>query len=104
MNVFDLSKKYFIYYLDILPNDFTLFIILLILYNNNKEDFIMKYFRLPHTDLEVSRIALGCMRIADKSVEEVEKLVKTALDQGINFLIMLIYMVVVNQKLFLVKY
>lgn len=45
----------------------------------------MKYFRLPHTDLEVSRIALGCMRIADKSVEEVEKLVKTALDQGINF-------------------
>lgn len=45
----------------------------------------MKYFRLPHTDLEVSRIALGCMRIADKSVEEVEMLVKTAIDQGINF-------------------
>ena len=45
----------------------------------------MKYFRLPHTDLEVSRIALGCMRIADKSIEEVEMLVKTAIDQGINF-------------------
>jgi len=45
----------------------------------------MKYFHLPHTDLEVSRIALGCMRIADKSVEDVEKLVKTAIDQGINF-------------------
>lgn len=45
----------------------------------------MKYFRLLHTDLEVSRIALGCMRIADKSVEEVEMLVKTAIDQGINF-------------------
>lgn len=45
----------------------------------------MKYFQLPHTDLNVSRIALGCMRIADKSVEEVEELVKTALDEGINF-------------------
>lgn len=45
----------------------------------------MKYFQLPHTDLKVSRIALGCMRIADKSVEEVEVLVKTAIDQGINF-------------------
>lgn len=45
----------------------------------------MKYFNLPHTDLKASRIALGCMRIADKSVEEVEELVKTALDLGINF-------------------
>lgn len=45
----------------------------------------MKYFQLPHTDLNVSRIALGCMRIADKSVEEVEELVKTALNEGINF-------------------
>lgn len=45
----------------------------------------MKYFRLPHTDLDVSRIALGCMRIADKKVDEVENLVKAALDLGINF-------------------
>lgn len=45
----------------------------------------MKYFNLPHTDLSVSRIALGCMRIADKSVEDVEELIKTALDEGINF-------------------
>ena len=45
----------------------------------------MKYFTLPHTDLKVSRIALGCMRIADKSVEDVEKLIKVALDEGINF-------------------
>lgn len=45
----------------------------------------MKYFQLPQTDLNVSRIALGCMRIADKSVEEVEELIKTALDEGINF-------------------
>ena len=31
----------------------------------------MEYFDLPHTDLKVSRLALGCMRIANKSVEEV---------------------------------
>lgn len=45
----------------------------------------MKYFQLPKTDLNVSRIALGCMRIANKSTDEVEELVKTALDLGINF-------------------
>lgn len=45
----------------------------------------MLYFNLPHTDLNVSRIALGCMRIANKSVDEVEKLIYTALDEGINF-------------------
>lgn len=45
----------------------------------------MEYFQLPQTSLEVSRIALGCMRIADKSVEDVEELIKTALDAGINF-------------------
>ena len=45
----------------------------------------MKYYDLAKTDLKVSEIALGCMRIADKSVEEVEELVKTALDCGINF-------------------
>lgn len=45
----------------------------------------MEYYKLPQSDLTVSKIALGCMRISDKSVEEVEELVKTALDLGINF-------------------
>lgn len=45
----------------------------------------MEYIQLPKTDLKVSRIALGCMRIADKSVEEVEMLVQKALELGINF-------------------
>lgn len=45
----------------------------------------MLYYQLPHTDLTVSRIALGCMRIADKSVDDVEKLIYAALDEGINF-------------------
>ena len=58
----------------------------------------MKYYDLPKTDLKVSEIALGCMRIADKSIEEVEELVKTALDCGINFLIMLIFMVEESQR------
>ena len=44
----------------------------------------MKYLKLDN-GLEVSRIGLGCMRIGEKSVEEVEELVKTALDNGINF-------------------
>lgn len=43
----------------------------------------MKYINL--NGMKASQIALGCMRIADKSVEEVEALVKTAMDNGINF-------------------
>jgi predicted oxidoreductase len=45
----------------------------------------MKYYQLPHTNLNVSSVALGCMRIADKKQEEVDELIKTALDLGINF-------------------
>ena len=57
----------------------------------------MKYFQLPQTNLNVSRIALGCMRIADKSVDEVDDLIKTSL-------IMLIFMVEENLKRFLVRF
>lgn len=45
----------------------------------------MRYVDIKGTDMKVSRLALGCMRIGDKSVDEVEELVKTALDLGINF-------------------
>lgn len=45
----------------------------------------MKYIQLNHTNLQVSQIALGCMRIASKSVDEVEQLISYALDNGINF-------------------
>lgn len=64
----------------------------------------MEYLTLPQTDLKVSKIALGCMRIADKSIEEVEELVKTALESELIFLIMQIFMVEENQKNYLVKY
>ena len=45
----------------------------------------MRYVDIKGTNIKASRLALGCMRIGDKSVEEVEELVKTALDLGINF-------------------
>lgn len=43
----------------------------------------MKYIKL--NDTKASQIVLGCMRIADKTVDEVEILVKTAMENGINF-------------------
>lgn len=45
----------------------------------------MEYINIPKTDLKASKLALGCMRIADKSVEDVEKLIYKALELGINF-------------------
>ncbi|MCD7951093.1 MAG: aldo/keto reductase [Erysipelotrichaceae bacterium] len=45
----------------------------------------MKYYQIKDTDMNVSVIALGCMRIADKSVEQVEELILKALDLGINY-------------------
>lgn len=44
----------------------------------------MKKYHIQNTDLDVSRIALGCMRIAGKSEEQVSELVHCALDEGIN--------------------
>lgn len=45
----------------------------------------MQYFNLRSTALKVSRIGLGLMRLKDKTPEEAENIVKTALDAGINF-------------------
>lgn len=45
----------------------------------------MKYLLLDDGNLKASQISLGCMRIYDKSVEELETLVETALNEGINF-------------------
>ena len=36
----------------------------------------MRYVDFKGTNMKVSRLALGCMRIGDKSVEEVEEYVK----------------------------
>lgn len=44
----------------------------------------MKYLNLGGSGLQASRIVLGCMRIADKPAEQTEKLIKAALDSGVN--------------------
>ncbi len=46
----------------------------------------MKQIQLGTTGLEVSQIALGCMRIGAKSQKEVQALVEKALELGINYM------------------
>ena len=45
----------------------------------------MKYLEWEGTKSKPSVIGLGCMRMADLSFEEADRVVKTALDSGINF-------------------
>lgn len=45
----------------------------------------MKYLLLDDGKLKASQISLGCMRIYDKPMEELESLIETALKEGINF-------------------
>ena len=49
----------------------------------------MKTIRLGNSAIEASEIALGCMRICRKTVDEAERLVLTALEQGINYFCLL---------------
>ncbi|MDR0828539.1 MAG: aldo/keto reductase, partial [Prevotellaceae bacterium] len=45
----------------------------------------MKYIKLSSTDLSVSQIIMGNMRLNELSKKEAENLINTALDNGINF-------------------
>ncbi len=45
----------------------------------------MKMINLGKSGLAVPNIAVGCMRIASKSLTDVEVLIKTALENGLNF-------------------
>ena len=45
----------------------------------------MKYFEFGCTKKQVPVIGLGCMRMDDLSVRQVEKVINTALENGINF-------------------
>lgn len=45
----------------------------------------MEKIFLGKSKLEVPRIGLGCMRMADKSVDEVVEIITSALESGINF-------------------
>ena len=45
----------------------------------------MKNINVAHSDLTVSEISLGCMRISKMTDHEISSLIHTALDEGINF-------------------
>jgi len=45
----------------------------------------MNTIKIARSDLDASEIALGCMRIASLSNQDIATLVHTALDEGINF-------------------
>jgi predicted oxidoreductase len=45
----------------------------------------MKTIQFAHSDIQASEISLGCMRISDLSNPEIDTLIHTALDAGINF-------------------
>ncbi|KKI92000.1 aldo/keto reductase [Bacillus sp. SA1-12] len=45
----------------------------------------MKYIPMGNTDLKASNIIMGNMRITQLSLSEVEQLIRTAMDEGINF-------------------
>lgn len=45
----------------------------------------MKNINIGNSGLIASEIALGCMRIVDLSANEAERLIKTSLEEGINF-------------------
>lgn len=45
----------------------------------------MKQIQLGTSDLLVSTVGLGCMRMAKKSLEETKEIIQAALDSGINF-------------------
>ena len=45
----------------------------------------VKYNIIKNTDLNVSNIIMGNMRIPQLSLSEIENLIRTAMDEGINF-------------------
>ncbi|MEZ4668907.1 MAG: aldo/keto reductase [Anaerolineae bacterium] len=45
----------------------------------------MKHIHIAGTELDVSEISLGCMRISGMSNDEISRLIHTALDEGVTF-------------------
>src|ERR1051325_3101549 len=45
----------------------------------------MKSIKVANSDLNVSEVSLGCMRIADMAKKDIDTLIRTALDSGIDF-------------------
>jgi predicted oxidoreductase len=45
----------------------------------------LRYHKIANTELKVSNIIMGNMRLTQLSLPEVEKLIRTAMEEGINF-------------------
>ncbi len=45
----------------------------------------MKYHTIANTDLHVSNLIMGNMRLTELSLQEAEKLIRTAMEEEINF-------------------
>ncbi|MDQ0200244.1 aldo/keto reductase [Neobacillus ginsengisoli] len=45
----------------------------------------MKYFKIANTDLNVSNVVMGNMRLTQLAKPDIEVLIRTALEEGINF-------------------
>lgn len=58
----------------------------------------LKRITIGNSALTASEISLGCMRMADLSKEDANKVINTALENGIDFLITRIFMAAVNQR------
>ena len=46
----------------------------------------MKYFKIKNTDMEVSNLIMGCMRINALTEKELNVLVNTYLEEGVNYI------------------
>ena len=62
----------------------------------------MKQINIANTEMKASQIVLGCMRMNEPG-RDAAKIIQTAYDHEINFLIMLIFMGVASVRRFLLK-
>lgn len=65
---------------------------------------MVKRINVANGTLEVSEISLGCMRIADLSPKEAEVHIHSALEVGIDFLTMQIFMPAAKRRKYSVTY
>lgn len=49
------------------------------------EGYRVKYIKIANTDLNVSNVIMGNMRLTQLALPDAEKLIRTAIDEGINF-------------------
>lgn len=65
---------------------------------------MVKKIKAGNSQLEVAQISLGCMRIADLSPQEADVHIHSALEAGIDFLTMRIFMPPAKLKKYLATY